>query len=108
MIKNQTLEAFIRWISAFPESYHYYDMQRFYDLARTATEQNDLRELLRLSWTTFFNEHQPLWHKKFRVTFEEEWKQVLSVIAGYQEFLDSIMITQKELGIELILHTKKG
>ena len=89
MIKNQTLEAFIRWISASPESYHYYDMQRFYELARTATEQNDLRELLRLSWTPFLNEHQPLWNKKFRIEFEEEWKQKISLLIGYQEYLES-------------------
>lgn len=90
MLQQKTLEAFIRWISAFPESYHYYDMQRFYELARTATEQNDLRELLRLSWTPFFNEHQPLWHKKFRVEFEIQWKEKLYILTESQDFLYSL------------------
>lgn len=89
MLKNQTLEAFIRWISASPESYHDYDMHRFYELVRTAAEQNQLRELMRISWDSFFNEHQPLWHKKFRVLFEKEWKLKISILAGYHKYLNS-------------------
>ena len=88
MLQQKTLEAFIRWISASPESYHYYDMQRFYEFVKTAAEQNDLRELLCLSWAPFFNEHQPLWNKKFRFKFEEEWKQKISLLIGYREYLN--------------------
>ena len=88
-LSQPTLEAFIRWISASPESYHDHDMQRFYELVRTAAEQNDLRELLRLSWVPFFNEHQPLWNKKFRIEFEEEWKHNISIQAGCLEYLNS-------------------
>ena len=89
MLQQKTLEAFIRWISASPESYHYYDMQRFYELARTAAEQNDLKELMNLSWEPFLDEHQTLWDKKFKLKFEIEWKQTISLLAEYNEQLAS-------------------
>ena len=89
MLKQKTLEAFIRWISASPESYHHYDMQRYFELVRIATEQNDLRNLLILPWSSFFNECQPQWNKKFRIKFEMEWKQKISIQSGYHEFLNS-------------------
>lgn len=85
MHKN-TLEKFIIWVTGSPDSYHEYDMDRFYDFIRTAHFNNDLDNICNINWDKVINIYYPNWTSDYKEEFIDEWESNISLCVGLLKY----------------------
>ena len=86
MLSKETSEALELWLSQYPESYHPYDMERFYDLVWTSFDKGDMDELIAIDLMEELRKVKPEWEDDFASDFCTKWESILSIVKGLIEY----------------------
>lgn len=81
-MNQKTIDALNKWLSHYPESYHPYDMARFYDIFVAAAENNDLQELKSLELEPYLRRNKASWTSEAIKDFISEWELKIELCAG--------------------------
>ena len=87
-LNTETKEKFIKWLTAFPDSYHLYDMERFYDFLITADTNNDLDNVNNIDWESILVEYYPEWNNEYMNKFIEEWSNNISLCSDLLNYVN--------------------
>lgn len=81
-MNQKTIEALNKWLGQYPESYHPYDMARFYEIFVVAAENNNLQELKSVELETYLRKNKKSWTNEAIRDFISEWELKIELCAG--------------------------